>query len=159
MLTDILLISLAVVLGIIGIIGSFLPVLPGPPVSWFGMLVMYLRFDSISGKTLLIWLGITTIVTIIDFIVPNWITKLTGASKASGWGATIGMIIGIFFTPVGMILLGMAGAFLAEMLWGSKEGTTSAVAALGAFAGFFLGTFIKLTAAAWMLYLIIAAAI
>ncbi len=157
MIADTLFIALAISLGIIGIVGSFLPVLPGPPISWLGVLVMYLRFGSISGKTLLVWLAITTVVTVVDFIVPGWLSKVTGASKAAGWGATIGMIIGIFFTPIGMIIFGMLGAFLAEILFGSKEGTTSVVAAFGAFAGFFFGTFIKLIAAAWMFYLIIAA--
>ena len=157
MLSDILIFSLAFALGIVGIIGSFLPVIPGPPISWIGLLLMYLRFDSISPNTLFIWLGITVVVTILDFIIPGWLSKLTGASKAAGWGATIGMIIGIFFTPIGMIILGMLGAFLAEMLFGSKDGVNSFVAAFGAFAGFFFGTFIKLVAAAWTLFLIIAA--
>lgn len=159
MLADILLIILAATLGVAGIIGSFLPVLPGPPLSWLGLLVMYLRFDSVSGTMLLAWLGVTIVVTVIDFLFPAWLTRISGASKASGWGATIGMLIGIFFSPVGMIVLGMLGAFVAELAWGSKSGITSIVAALGAFAGFFVGTFIKLVASACMLWLIVAAAL
>lgn len=154
-MADIVVFVFAFLLGIVGIIGSCLPVLPGPPISWLGLLLMYSRYDSISSKTLFVWLGITVIVTVLDFIIPGWLSKVTGASKAAGWGATIGMIIGIFFTPIGMIIFGMLGAFLAEIMFGSKE--NSFLAAFGAFAGFFFGTFIKLIAAFWMLYLIVAA--
>ena len=115
MIGDILMACLAVLLGILGIIGSILPAVPGPPLSWLGMLVMYLHFDGcISPQKLWLWLGITVAVTIIDFIVPAKITKFTGGSKAAVWGSTIGMILGIIFTPIGMILGGLIGAFVAE---------------------------------------------
>ena len=158
MIGDIFMAALGVILGLLGIIGSIIPAVPGPPISWFGMLVMYLHFDGcMTPQKLWLWLGITVVVTIIDFVVPPKITKFTGGSKAAVWGSTIGMILGIFLTPIGMILGGLIGAFVAEYAWGSKDGLNSTTAALGAFVGFLLGTGLKLFAAVWMLTIIIAA--
>lgn len=158
MIGDIFMAALGVILGLLGIIGSIIPAVPGPPVSWLGVLVMYLHFDGcMTPQKLWLWLGITVVVTIIDFVVPPKITKFTGGSKAAVWGSTIGMILGIFLTPIGMILGGLIGAFVAEYAWGSKDGLNSTTAALGAFVGFLVGTGLKLFAAVWMLTIIIAA--
>lgn len=158
MIGDILLAILGIFLGIFGVIGSIVPVLPGPPISWMGMLVIYFRFGgSISPTKLWIWLGITVVVTILDYIVPAKITKYTGGSKAATWGATIGMLLGMILTPIGMILGGLLGAFIAELAFGSKDALNSTSAAIGAFLGFVIGTGMKLVAAFWMLTIIIAA--
>ncbi|MBQ9185679.1 MAG: DUF456 domain-containing protein [Bacteroidales bacterium] len=158
MIGDILLAALGIFLGVFGIIGSIVPALPGPPISWLGMLVMYLRFEgSISSTQLFIWLGITVVVTILDYIVPSRITKYTGGSKAASWGSTIGMLLGMFLTPIGMILGGLIGAFVAEYAFGSKDTLNSTTAALGAFLGFLVGTGLKLFAAVWMITIIIGA--
>ena len=157
MIGDILICILGVFLGLFGIIGSIIPAIPGPPISWIGMLVMYLHFDDeISTASLFIWLGITIAVTIFDFIVPGRITKLTGGGKAANWGATIGMLMGMGFTPIGMIIGALLGAFVAELLWGSKDGTDSLNAWLGAFLGFLLGTGVKLVVSIWMMGIIIS---
>ena len=112
---DIAISILAIVAGIIGIVGSILPALPGPPVSWVGMLVLYLwgsgtnaSGEPMSLKVLLIWLIVTVVVSIVDYLVPMYFTKVTGGSKYAERGAMAGLIIGIFLTPVGMIL----GSFL-----------------------------------------------
>lgn len=158
MIGDILMVALGVILGLLGIIGSIIPAVPGPPISWLGVLVMYLHFDgSISPQKLWLWLGITVVVTIIDFVVPARITKFTGGSKAAVWGSTIGMLLGIFLTPIGMILGGLIGAFVGEYTWGSKDGLNSTSAALGSFVGFLVGTGLKLFVAVWMITIIIAA--
>ena len=90
------LIVLAFVLCVIGIIGSVVPGLPGPPLSWVGLLCIYLSHrmggEDMSLTFLLIWLGITIIVTVLDYIVPSKVTKLAGGSKAGSRGAMIGMI-------------------------------------------------------------------
>ena len=157
MIGDILISILGIFLGIFGIIGSIIPAIPGPPISWIGMMVMYLHFDDeISTASLFIWLGITIAVTIFDFIVPGKITRLTGGGKAANWGATIGMLIGMGFTPIGMIIGALLGAFIAELLWGSKNGADSVNASLGAFLGFLLGTGVKLVVSIWMLGIIIS---
>lgn len=160
-MTATLLIILAVILGIIGIIGSIVPGLPGPPVSWLGLLLSFFARrikesdNEITLTCLLIWLAIMIVVTIMDYVVPSRFTKLAGGSKAGSRGATIGMIIGMFATPLGMIPCSLIGAFLAEWLQEDKSASQAIKAALGTFAGFLVGTGLKLISSATMMYYII----
>ena len=158
-MTSTILIVLAVILAVIGIIGSIVPGLPGPPLSWVGLLLAFLS-HKLGGADMtltfvLIWLGVTIIVSILDYTVPAKFTKLAGGSKAGSQGALIGMIIGIFLTPIGMIPCSLAGAFLAEMFQENKSATDALKASLGTFAGFLVGTGLKLIASVTMAYYII----
>lgn len=153
---------LAVLAGIIGIAGSILPGLPGPPVSWVGLMLLYFwgngtdkAGDPMSLTFLLVWLAITIVVCIIDYVVPAYFTRVTGGSKVAGRGAIIGLIAGMFIPPVGIILGTLAGAFLAEYLVSRKSGWQSTKSAVGALLGFIFGTGIKLIASGLMLYYII----
>lgn len=157
-----IIIILAVVAGIIGIAGSILPGLPGPPVSWAGLLILYIwgsgtngAGEPISTSFLLIWLAITVVVCVIDYVVPAYFTRVTGGSKAAGRGAIIGLIVGMLVPPVGIILGTLAGAFLAEFLVSRKSGWQSTKSAVGALLGFLFGTGIKLIASGLMMYYII----
>lgn len=160
-MTAIVLIILAVILGIIGIIGSIVPGLPGPPVSWIGMLLAFLARrlnnsdNEITTSCLLIWLAIMVVVSILDYVIPSKFTKLAGGSKSGSRGATIGMIIGMFATPLGMIPCSLIGAFLAEWLQEDKPVSAAIKAALGTFAGFLAGTGLKLISATCMMYYIL----
>ena len=151
----------AIVLGIVGIIGSVAPALPGPPLSWLGLLLLYFwgggtngAGESMSLSFLLIWLAVTIIITIVDYVVPAYFTKLTGGSKAGGWGAIIGLFVGMFVPPVGIIVGSLLGAFIAEFVFAKKDTATSLKSALGAFLGFIFGTGAKLIAAGLMLFYI-----
>ncbi len=127
---------LALLLGIVGIVGSIAPGLPGPPLSWVGLLLIYIWGGGTDGAGsemsltfLLIWLAVTIVITILDYVVPAYFTKLTGGSKAGGWGAIIGLFAGLIVPPV-------------------------IKSALGAFLGFLFGTGAKLVAAGLMLFYI-----
>jgi len=153
---------LAIVLGIVGIIGSVAPGLPGPPLSWLGMLVLYIwgggtngSGDPLSTKFLLIWLAIVVVISILDYIVPAYSTKLTGGSKWGSRGAIAGLFLGLIYPPVGMILGSLIGAFAGELFFAGKDPATSVKSAFGAFLGFMFGTGIKLICAAVMLFYII----
>ena len=159
---SVIVIILAVLAGVIGIVGSVIPALPGPPVSWFGLMILYFwgngtdgAGDPMSLTFLLVWLGITVAVCIIDYLVPAWFTKLTGGTKAAGRGALVGLLAGMFIPPVGIILGTILGAFLAELAFSCNNGLDSAKSALGAFLGFFFGTGIKLIASGMMMYYIV----
>lgn len=151
---------LAVVLGVIGLIGCLLPVLPGPPLSCAGMMLMYFFGpeqvrDELSLKVLLIMIGVTIIVTVLDYIIPAYFTRLTGGSKAASRGALAGMILGLFVVPViGMVAGMFIGAFLAELIIERKELKHSLKSAFGSFLGFLTGTGLKLLASGIMLYYI-----
>ena len=152
---------IAIMLGIAGIVGSVIPGLPGPPISWAGLVVAFFRY-RIAGDDnrftitfLLIWLAITIIVTVIDYVIPAKFTQMSGGSKAGSWGAMIGLVAGIIFTAVGMIAGCFLGALLGELLFGKKEFGLSCKSALGAFAGVMAGTGIKLIATITMFIFIL----
>ena len=95
------------------------------------------------------------VVSILDYVVPGYFTKVTGGSKAGGWGAVIGLFLGLIYPPVGMVLGSLLGAFVAELLFAGKDLGTSLKSALGAFLGFLFGTGLKLICGAVMLFYII----
>lgn len=145
---------IAVIIALAGIVGCFLPVIPGPPLSWGALLLLYFFGNGeMSLKFLLIWLGITIVVTILDYTVPAHFTRLSGGSKAAGRGSLVGLLLGlIFFPPWGMIAGAFLGALLAEVLINRSSVADSVKPALGSFAGFLCGTFIKLVASVLMFW-------
>ena len=150
-------IVLAILAGVIGIAGSILPGLPGTPFSWIGLLLLYIWGpQEMTMSTLLIWGVVVALVTVIDYLVPMWLTKATGGSKYAERGALIGLVAGIILTPVGMILGSFLGAFIAELHWAKKEAGDALKAAVGSFIGFILGTGIKTIVSVLILWRIIA---
>ncbi|MBQ8573781.1 MAG: DUF456 domain-containing protein [Bacteroidales bacterium] len=153
---DILISILAILAGIIGIAGSILPGLPGTPVSWIGLLILYIWGpEEMPLKTLIIWGIVVAIVSVIDYVVPMWFTKVTGGSKYAERGALVGLIAGIILTPIGMILGSFLGAFLFELYY-TRQGAPQALkAAIGSFLGFITGTGLKTIVACIILWKII----
>ena len=144
----------AIVLGVLGVVGSVVPAMPGPPLSWVGMLLLYFA-GGCTSTTLFIWLGVTTLITLFDYLFPAWIAKATGGHKEASWGAVIGMIAGIFLAPIGMLAGALAGAFIGEYVFAKNDERGSVKASLGAFLGFVLGTGAKLVASGVMLFSIL----
>lgn len=142
---DTLLIIIGAVLVLLGVVGCIAPIIPGPPLSWIGLLL--LKFvpsvkDDISWTTI-IFLGIFTIlITILDNVLPVWSTKKMGGNKKVVWGATIGMLVGFFFGIIGIIIGPFVGAFLGGLLSGSAF-FASIKHASGAFIGFLCGLIAK----------------
>ncbi len=139
-----LIVILAILAGIIGIAGSILPGLPGTPISWVGLLLLFLWGpEEMQVKTLIVWGIVVAIVSVVDYIVPMYFTKVTGGSKYAERGAIIGLFAGIILTPIGMILGSFLGAFLFELYY-TRQGTIQALkAAFGSFLGFITGTGLK----------------
>lgn len=148
--------------GVLGVAGSILPGLPGTPISWVGMLLLYVWGSGVNAagnpmslQTLIIWGVVVLIVSVVDYVVPMYFTKLTGGSKYAERGALIGLVAGIILTPIGMIAGSFLGAFIAEVQWGKKSSSEALLAALGSFLGFILGTGIKTIASVLILWQII----
>ena len=157
---DILIDILAVTLGLLGIVGCILPIVPGPPISYAGVLILYLWGSStdndISQQVVILWLFLTIAVTALDFIIPSYFTRITGGTKSTARASMVGMLIGIaFIPPIGMILGAFLGALAAEMIIERKKFKRSLKPAMGAFIGFLIGTGFKLIASGVMLYYII----
>lgn len=147
---DLLISVLAILAGVIGIAGSILPGLPGTPVSWVGLLLLYIWGngsdivgDPLTLKALIVWGVVVAIVSVIDYIVPMYFTKVTGGSRYAERGALVGLIAGIILTPVGMILGSFLGAFLFELYYTRKGAGQALKAAFGSFLGFITGTGLK----------------
>ena len=156
---EIILIILAFVLLAAGILGAIIPVLPGPPLSYMGLLLMYWsgyiepgvrRFSLVF---LLVWAGITVIVVLMDYFLPALLTKQFGGSRAASIGSILGLIAGIFmFPPWGMIAGPFLGAYAGELIHNNANGARAFKVALGAFFAFIVGTGAKLIVSALMLY-------
>ena len=145
---DIALAVLGTVLVLLGFIGSILPVIPGPPISWVGLLLLkwtdYITdHGEAYGNALWILLFFVILVTILDYVVPIMGTKKFGGSKRGVWGATIGVVVGLFFGPPGIIIGPFLGAYIGEITTGKKE-RDALRAAWGSFVGFLLGVGMKL---------------
>ncbi len=152
----------AIIAAIVGLLGSIVPGIPGPPLSFIGVLLMYFRKGLDSGgepmgvTLLLVLRAVTIAVTVLDYVVPAWFTKITGGTKYASRGATIGLIAGLIFPlPIGMIAASLLGAFVGELFFANKDAASSVKSALGAFLGFLAGTGAKLISSAVMLYYII----
>ena len=148
-------IILGIILCVVAIGGSLLPLLPGPPIAYLGLLLQQLRdpnpFDS---KFLLIWLGIVVLTLVLDYVIPIWGTKKFGGTKYGVWGCTLGFLAAFWMGPWGVIIGPFAGAFIGEMI-ANQDSKHAFKAALGSFVGFLLGSFLKLVVCFFMLYYII----
>lgn len=144
---DIFLLILGFLLTLLGIIGSFLPVLPGPFTSWLGLLLLHItKIVPLNWTFLGITLGVAILVWIIDYIIPAIGTKKFGGTKFGVYGTVIGLLLGILFMgPFGIIIGPFLGAFLGELLNDSKDIGKALKAALGSFIGFLTSTFLKFT--------------
>ena len=141
---DILFIGIGIILLLVGIVGCVLPVLPGQILAWASLLMLQLKSDPpFTAKFIVLWAFITAGVTILDYIVPLWGTKKLGGSKYGIWGAAFGLLVGMFFPPIGLIIGPFAGAFIGEMIKG-KDSNTALKSGLGSFIGFLTGTLLKL---------------
>lgn len=136
---------LAGVLLLVGLIGTVLPVLPGPPIAWAGLLAAHFSNYSQIEIWILIATGIAAVfVTVIDNIFPSIMTKKAGGSKAATWGCTIGLVAAFFLGPFFILIAPFAGAYIGEMIHDSSDAKRALKAAFGAFKGFLLGTGIKI---------------
>lgn len=139
------LIIIAIICAVIGVLGSVIPGLPGPPLSWVALLLFYLdkTDDEITRKTLFVWLAVVTLVSVLDYVLPAYLTKASGGHKAAQIGATLGLFAGMLFTPVGMIGGSILGAFLGEFLVDNAGVWDSFKASMGAFLGFITTLLLK----------------
>jgi len=150
---------LAIVLSVAGILGAIVPMLPGPPLSWAALLCLYFSVcphTPLTATALFVWLAVAAVITVLDYVIPPLMTKLMGGHKEAERGALIGMIAGIFLTPVGMIVGSLLGAFIGEFLSADQDFATSLKATLGVFVGFILTTGLKLTMSGIVLWEIIS---
>jgi uncharacterized protein YqgC (DUF456 family) len=142
---DILLLLLGFACVVAGIFGSFLPVLPGPSISWVGIVLLYFT-DAVPVNywVLGISLLITIVLTVLDYIIPAKGTKKFGGSKYGIWGTNIGLVVGIFAPiPLGFIIGPFVGAFVGELIYDKQDHQRALKAATGSLLGFWASSFMK----------------
>lgn len=131
---------------LLGGLGSILPILPGPPLSFIGLWLYAwaTAYEKIT-PTILIVFGVLTILTfVVDFIAPALGAKGHKASRYGVIGSTVGAFAGIFLMgPFGLIAGPFIGAFLGEMYYARNTHQATKVA-IGSFIGFLIGSFFKL---------------
>lgn len=153
---DLLLLIIAFVLLLTGLLGSFLPFLPGVPLSWAGLLILHLTSVVPLNYTFLgITLAVTVVIFVLQYVIPAYGTKYFGGSKAGMVGATAGLVVGIFLPIPGGILIGsFLGAFIGEQ-FNKSDSKVAVKAALGSFIGLLASTFMELLVAGIFLVLFI----
>jgi hypothetical protein len=148
---DYILIGLGIIFMITGIFGCVLPLLPGPPLNYIGLLLLHFTAGyQFSNRFLVIWGIVTVVVYALDYVIPVWGTKKFGGSKRGVWGSMIGLIAGMFFfPPFGIIIGPFAGAVIGELTAG-KDSKAALKSGFGSFVGFLTGTILKLIASGIM---------
>jgi Uncharacterized protein conserved in bacteria len=150
---DIVLIILGAICLLTGLAGCLLPLLPGPPLAYIGM--VFLHFTEkihFSTTQLIVWLVLVIVVQVADNFIPTLGTKKLGGTKWGTWGCLAGTLLGIFiFPPWGIIIGPFLGAAIGELM-GGKETQHAIKAGVGAFMGFLFGTIIKFMLCGWFTF-------
>ena len=148
--------SLALLFTLVGLIGCFIPIIPGLVLSWLGLFIAYLAGVVDAGIYWVLFLLLITIsISLLDFYLPSLLTKRSGGTKYGEYGALIGGILGIFFGPLGVITFPFLGALVGELIKDSKDTSRALRSAWGSFSGFLIGTGLKAMVALWFIYFLL----
>ena len=142
---DVFLLVAGFIFALLGIAGSFLPILPGPFMGWIGLLLLHLTSTiPLSYPFLIITFLISVVIWMLDYIIPSLGTKRFGGSRWGVIGTTIGLIVGILLPiPLGFLFGAFLGALIGELLWNHRDIKRAFKAAFGSFAGFLASTTLK----------------
>ena len=141
------------ILLILGLIGSIIPALPGPPLSYLGLLLSHFFISKIDVN-FIFWLAVLVVfVTVLDYFLQIYAVKKAGGGKYAIRGSLVGMLSGIFFFPPFGILV---GAFVGAYIGAKIEANSNEVKiAFGALWGFIAGTILKLCTSFYIIYIIL----
>ncbi|MFT4523638.1 MAG: hypothetical protein ACI8ZN_002593 [Bacteroidia bacterium] len=154
---DIIIVVAGIILLLTGIAGSLLPALPGPPIAFFSLPILFWHSNELThpSNSLLIGAAIAVVViTVIDYFLPIWGTKKFGGSDAGKRGSMVGLVLGLFFSIFGalsIIIMPFIGAIVGELLAG-KDTKVALRSGLGSFLGFVAGSILKLGVVGYMAY-------
>ena len=150
---EIALAIIGIILMILGFIGCFVPVLPGPPLAYVSLLLLQIGPDKpFSLKLMLITGGIVIAVTVLDYVIPALGTKKWGGSRYGVIGALAGVVVGLFMPPFGLLIFPLIGAMAGEIINGATT-NKAFKSAFGTLVGLLLGTFLKFSVTVYLAYL------
>ena len=144
-------ILIASLLLLIGVIGSIVPIIPGPPISFLAILLLHFfggfKFDFIHLITIFFFV---MLITIVDYWLQVYGVKRFGGGKKATNGTIIGLILGLFiFPPIGVFLGPFLGAFFGAKLDGGGDPFKIA---FGSLLGFLGGTILKIIISCFIIY-------
>ena len=144
---------IAFVLLILGLLGSIIPGLPGPPLSFIGILLIhFFTGTQFSTSFLLTWVVIVVLVFLLDYFMQVWGVKKFGGGRKAILGTFLGLFMGLLFPPVGLLIGPFIGAFIGALLEVQDDNTRALKVAVGSFFGFVTGTILKLVVSSVLLY-------
>ena len=150
---EIVLIIISFLLVILGIVGSFIPIIPSPISGWLGLLILHqASFLEAQYYFLAITFAIAISVFILDYFIPSIGAKKFGGSNAGVIGSTIGLVIGIFlFGPIGILFGSFFGALIGELTVNINNIRIALLAAIGTLIGYLGGVLLKLSVSLFFL--------
>ncbi|HPC34641.1 MAG TPA: DUF456 domain-containing protein [Candidatus Absconditabacterales bacterium] len=157
---DILRITLSIVVLILGFIGIFLPVLPGPPLAYLSLIFIQIANKPFSTQFLIIMAVVCIFLMIMDYAIPIIGTKKMGGTKRGVNGSTIGLVLGVVILPIMGVVIGpfgligllggpFLGAYVGEIVYQKYkkqklDNKKALKSAFGSFLGFISGVLIKI---------------
>lgn len=150
---DWLLAILALLFAVVGIIGCIVPIIPGVVLAYGGLVCSYFcSFSQITTAQVWIYLLLTIAVSVADYFLPAYMSRLFGGTKAGARGATAGLVVGIVFGGIaGAILFPFIGAVIGELWHDSRNLGRALKVGFGSFLSFVVGTGLKLALSIAML--------
>lgn len=143
---------LSSILIIAGLIGIFLPVLPGLTLIWVGILTHKLLIPDVLSWWTVVLLGVIVIVTtVLEWMSGVWGAKAFGSSKWGMWGAVLGGIVGLFGGLPGLLIGPLIGAFLFELFIAKKKTAQAGKAMVGVATGIVVSGIFKFLVALMMI--------
>lgn len=145
---------LAAICILAGLAGIVLPMLPGVPLVFAGLLLVAWSdgFVHVGWPTLLVLGGLTALSVLVDLLATALGARAGGASRLAVWGSVIGSLAGLFFLPVGLLAGPFLGAMAGEYLHGRRLGLAAKVG-LATWLGLLASVALKLGLALGMLLL------
>lgn len=150
-----LFIATGALLMVAGLIGALIPVIPGPLLSFLGLVALHLTL-SVELSGLYFYAALVVVAGIIEYLLPLYIGKKAGATRAGIYGGILGTIIGLFFMPIGLIVGPMIGALAFESMTKRSTGE-SFKAALGVFLGTILNFMMRFTLCVYLAWVFVTA--
>lgn len=153
MIMNALILTASIILMLIGLMGSFLPFIPGSPLILLGAFIYawHTHFLVVTWGTLAILLFLAILSQILEYFSSLLGAKKFGASRWGLIGAFLGGIIGFFGGGILGLLIGpFVGAILLELFRG-RNLETSLKIGWGTLVGFLGGTIGKVIIALVMI--------
>lgn len=140
---DIILIIAGILCLLTGLTGCLLPMLPGPPLAYLGLILLHFTSEvEFTTNQLVLWLLLVIAAQVLDYLVPLLGSKYSGSSRWGTRGCLAGTLMSLFFLPWGIILGPFLGAFIGELL-GGNDHSQALKSGVGSIVGLLAGTVLK----------------